>query len=339
MKKELRIKDFFIDFLVFSLVFIFFGMLWNLGFAINEKYRKLDYFPLPEADLPWENKLNGGREIKIGLMNDNHIRPTRMNKSIENSPRIMKSEYSEVFKRFNKKMKLFNPEFIVHLGDGIEGTGDPDYVGISGLELIEKELLANKKPIYWVLGNHELRSVNKEQFKQVVGLENLDYKVDLNNYRFIFLDGNYNPENVEKDFEGYGYIPGFLHPKTLIWLEEQLRTNKRVFVFMHQSILSQEYLNNDQIAKTQIFNFREVMDLLEKYNAEAFFNGHIESRYYKEVEGVKYYSFPGTQKSLDYKKSFYSVLIRDNEVDVIMDYEDPINKNLKVMDFESGKDI
>jgi len=327
--------------LIFGLTFLMLFLLWKLGEVQKAKYRNLEVFYLPKAKPIWERKVESGEVTKIGIMTDNHIRPTRINKNDErvNAPRFIKSEYLETFINFNRQMSSFGPDFIVHLGDSIEGTDDPDYVGLSGIKLVEKELLKNKVPVYWVLGNHELRSITKNQFREALKIEDLDYIIDRGDYRFVFLDGNYDPENAAGDFAGDSYIPGFLHPRTLAWLEEQLKTDKRVFVFMHQSVLSQEYLNNNQIAKNPVLNGREMMDLFEKYNVEAFFNGHIESRYYEEVEGVKYYSLPGTKKSPDYIGSYYELMIKNNQSDLTMFYRDSMTGRKKVINFKTGENI
>lgn len=326
---------------VFGVTFLVVILFWQFGEIQRFKYQNLEVFRLLKAKPIWERKIESKKAVKIGIMTDNHIRPTRINKNDQrvDAPRLIRGEYLETFSNFNRQMSVFGPDFIVHLGDSIEGTDDPDYVGLSGIKLAEKELLKNKVPIFWVLGNHELRSITKEQFKEALSLKSLDYVRDLGDYRFIFLDGNYNPENKEGDFAGDDYVPGFLHPKTLIWLKEQLKTDKRVIVFMHQSVLSQEYLDINQIAKSPVLNGREMMDLFEKYNVEAFLNGHIESRYYKEVEGVKYYSLPGSKKSPDYLGSYYEFTIENNRSDLIMFYRDVITTKESVIDFEMGKSI
>lgn len=338
---KFNFNKFVFNFRNFIAIFFLIALLWQLGDVIGDKKRNLAYFPLPEIKPLWEDKINIEQELKIGIMTDNHIRSTRISRLVdaENSPRIIKPEDLMVFSNFNKEMKIFNPDFIVHLGDGIEGTDDPDYVGLSGLNLIKKELEKNKKPVYWVLGNHELRSVSKDQFKNVFNLDSLDYVADWGEYRFIFLDGNYNPENIDNDFGGYEYTPGFIHPEKLIWLEDQLRTNKRVYVFLHQSILNQQYLSENQLAKSPIFNAREVMDLFEKYNVEAFFNGHIESSYYEEVEGVEYYSLPGPKKSPNYQKSYYEMIIENDKVDMKMFYQDSLTGKFIKTDFEDGLNL
>jgi len=322
-KKNL-LKDSVIFLGIFSVLFF----LEIVGDYQDKKYENLDYYPLPKAKPIWERKVNLSQEIRIGAITDTHIRPTRINKEDdgESAQRIIKPEYLKVFKNFNGQMNSFQPDFIVHLGDLIEGTGDPDYVGLSGINLVKKELLKNNVPIFWVVGNHDLRSVSKDQFREVLGMDSLSYVRDWDGYRFIFLDANFNPNNRENDFIGEGYLPGFIHPEDMNWLEERLKTNKRVFVFMHQSAM--DNMDTEVDLKQSIFNARELRNILEKYNAEAIFNGHIEVLHFMEKNGVEYYSLVGTKKNLKYPDSYYEITIKNNQVKADIFYLDPKTKKI-----------
>jgi len=296
---------------------------------------------IPKPVFAWKAKIETQQDLKIGIITDTHIRATRFNKK-DKSPsalRYIKEKYLKDFVNFNKQMSILGPDFIIHLGDIVEGTDDPDFVSLNGIALVKNELLKNNVPIYWLIGNHELRSITKEQFKEVLDLDSLQYYKDIGDYRFIFLDGNFNPDNIDTDFMGQSYLPGFIHPKTLNWLEELLKTEKRVFVFMHQAVLGADFFQSDEFFKSAVANWRQVMDLFEKYDVEAFFNGHIENRYYKEVNGVKYYSLTGTKKSVQYPASYYELVIENGQPRVTMYYTEPEINQSKTIDFETGKEI
>lgn len=341
--KIMNIKKYSIFILAGTGVVLFFGFAWvaYLNISDEDKKKNIIVQEVVEIKPVWEKKIKTQEDLRVGIITDTHIRPTRFNKK-DKSPsalRYIKEDYLEDFINFNEQMNIFYPNAIVHLGDIVEGTDDPDYVSLSGIDLVKNELLKNNVPIYWLIGNHELRSITKEQFKTALGLENFDYFKDIGDYRFIFLDGNFNPSNANVDFVGQDYIPGFVHPKTLMWLEELLKTEKRVFVFMHQAVVGMDFFSNEEIYKNAIANWREVMNLFEKYNVEAFFNGHIENKYYKEINGVKYYSLPGTKKSLEYPRSFYELLIEKGVPKMTMYYLDSETKQYKVINFETGEEI
>lgn len=332
-KMKIKSADFLLRFFVLGAVFGLLTFLSDRNYADLKKLSNLEYFPLPEAAPIWERKIEYPSELKIGLIADNHFRPTRINKK-DKSPdtlRILKPEDQKILENFIRQMNSFNPNLIVHLGDVIEGTGDPDYVGLKGLSLVKEELEKNGAPVFWVVGNHDLRSVSKEQFKAIFEMENLEYVKDWGDYRFVFLDGNFNPQNGENNFIGEGYIPGFLHPESLTWLSEQLKTDKRVIVFMHQSAMNNQDDSRTD-TKSSIFNAVEVREILAKYKVDAIFNGHIEILHKIEEDGVRYYSLAGTKKNPDFQEAYYEFSVKEGEFKLSVFYRNQ-EKN-QIVEFE-----
>ncbi len=320
-------------------VFVFGAVLGLLTFWSDRNYAdlrslaSLEYFPLPEAAPIWERKVKNPAELKIGLITDTHFRPTRINRTDKSSEskRILKPDDQKILKNFIQQMNFFSPDLIVHLGDVIEGTGDPDYIGLSGLELVKGELEKNGAPVFWVVGNHDLRSVSKEQFRTALEIESLEYVKDWGDYRFVFLDGNFNPQNEENNFIGEGYLPGFLHPESLNWLIDQLKTDKRVIIFMHQSAMNnRDGSRND--TKNPIFNASEVREILAKYKVDAVFNGHIEILHKIEEDGVRYFSLAGTKKNPDFQEAYYEFRVKDEKFELNVFYRDQATN--QIVEFE-----
>lgn len=204
--------------LIFMVVFLSAGFSWHLGDKKRNTYKNLVVSILPKARPIWERKLETSQKTKIGIITDTHLRATRINRlnKKDDAPRQLDEDDIFPLIRFNKNMAVFKPDFIVHLGDVIEGTGDSDFIGALTLREIKNNLDENKIPIWWVLGNHDLRGVSREEFKEITELESLDYVRDVGDYRFVFLDANYHPSREEFDFMGKEYVPGYLHPRTLV---------------------------------------------------------------------------------------------------------------------------
>ncbi|MEN8252119.1 MAG: metallophosphoesterase, partial [Patescibacteria group bacterium] len=202
----------------------------------------------------WHKKIQTEEDLKIGIITDTHVHPNRIdrNDKSENAPRYLNEKHVKPIRNFVSQMQVFQPDFVVHLGDVIEGTGDSDTVGIMGLQLVEAELSKAGVPIYWAVGNHDLRSVTKEQFKETLSLESLDQMFDVGDYRFIILDANYSKENTPRSPEGGGYIRGNLHPDTIEWFKKQLETDKKVFVFIHHGVFPYQAYGDDGAKKTSI---------------------------------------------------------------------------------------
>jgi len=165
----------------------------GLAFFTYKIYKIIEYNNLPI----WEKKIQTEQDIKIGIITDTHVHAKRINRqnASDEAPRYLSEKNVKPIRNFVKQMTKFQPEFIVNLGDVIEGTNDKDFVGIAGLKLVKKELEKVGVPVKWVLGNHDLRSVTREQFKEALGIESLNQVFDIGDYRFVILDANYNKEN------------------------------------------------------------------------------------------------------------------------------------------------
>lgn len=307
----------------------------GVSFWYFKTYKKTDYNHmnfsyLPELKPIWERKAKTDQITKIGIITDTHVHPSRIEKKAkenrrDDDPRYLSDSYKDVFDEFNKNMSEFKPEFIVHLGDIIEGTNEEDFVGLMGLDLVEDELEKLEIPVYWVIGNHDLRSVTKEQFKKKFKLDSLDYYYDDGDYRFIFLDANYHDDGRESML-GSSSNNGFLPQETLDWLEPLLQTDKETFIFTHHPL-------EDETIKP-ILNADELRFLLEKYNSKAIFSGHIEWKYFKIENGLEMFSFPGTKKNLVHDDPFYELTIDGSETKVDMYYLDPVTAEEKEVDFK-----
>ncbi len=230
--------------IVVVVLFSVFGVAtWTYWKTYNTpEYEKLwGWFPTPRFIPLYERKVQTDQVIKIGLITDTQVHPNRINRTDRrpDAPRHLGSiRDARPLKLFVERMKEFQPQMIIHGGDIIEGTGDSDIVGMMGLSLVETELKSIGVPVYWVLGNHELRSVTKEQFRTTLSITPMfreaDQVIDVGDYRFILLDANYYPDGRVVEPGGKRHIPGYLHPETLAWLRTQLDTDRRVIVIMHQ---------------------------------------------------------------------------------------------------------
>ncbi len=298
--------------------------IWYFNSYDTPEYEHFGKWPLPvKKEIPlWENKVSlEGESIKIGLITDTHLNSKRVNREGSATDVYIPDKYKKVFENFKKEMDSFQPEFMVHIGDIIEGTKVPLDVGIEELKLIKQEMDKIGKPTYWTIGNHDLRSVSRRQFQKALDIDYINKSIDNGPYRFIILDANYHKKGgVPQNPVAGDYIPGFVSKENMAWLENKLKTNKHVYIFMHHSLVSSKFTSKNSVA-----NKDEVMNLLSKYNVEAVFCGHIERRYFGIHEGVKYYTLPGIKKSPRYPGAYYAMTLEEGDTVIDMFYIDPIN--------------
>ncbi len=147
----------------------------NVKENLAEAKRIYDAIPV------WHKKLQTQQDIKIGVITDTHVHPNRIDKTnkADDAPRYLNEKYIKVLDKFASQMNEFQPEFIVHLGDVIEGTNDEAFVGMQGLELVEEEMQKINIPLHWAIGNHDLRSVTREQFKETLKLDSINQSFDV----------------------------------------------------------------------------------------------------------------------------------------------------------------
>lgn len=324
---------------IILLLVIFGGTgVWYFKKYDTYEYEHKGFFPLTVLKPLWERKVPTEQSVKIGIITDNHVHPSRINREnkFDDAPRYLKEKYIQPLNEFNEEMKLFKPDLIFQLGDIIEGTGDEDFVGIMGLELVQDELEKGGVPVYFAIGNHELRSVNKKQFKEVFELQNTNQVIDRGDYRFIVLDSNCYPED-----RGSGIactqIGGNISESVFSWLEPLLNTNKNVFVFVHHP----PFGKGEGISRVPIGGDR-LREMFEKYNVTAVFNGHAEINYATEHNGVRYYSFRGPKKSLKkqtpFQRPFYKLMVEGGEPSVKMLYVSLSDEESFEVDFEEEAD-
>ena len=295
-----------------------------------------------EARPIWKKKIQTTQDLKLGIITDTHVHPTRINRDdrSDDAPRQLKDKDALPIKNFVAQMALFQPDAIMHLGDVIEGTGDEDYVGITGIKLVRDEIEKVGVPIHWAIGNHDLRSVTKEQFQEALSLQGVEQVFDIGDYRFIFLDANYDQDDNSRTPVDHRYIRGHVALHSIEWLREQLTTDKRVVVFLHHGVFLEDTpgdLKEDSIVskmKQSIDNANDIRDLLKEYRVDGLFNGHMEARQYEEEGLMHYYSLTGTKKSEMYPQSYYELTLTDGQSDLTMYYTDPMSGEQNVIDFE-----
>lgn len=310
---------------------LFFLLLSGITFfavvkILNSEGQKLATVPIQKP--VWERKIDASQQspIKMGVITDTHAESD----SNSSGERVLAEKYKKPYDDFVSGMEKFNPEFVVHLGDIIQEKGEGESLvnlGIENLKLVKAEMERVDRPIYWVVGNHDLRAVARKQFLESLEIDYLNKVFDYGSYRFVVLDAGYQyMDHLNNPLKGApsnptagDYVPGFIPEETLLWLEKKLKTNKNVIVFCHFTFLSRSQTMKEPVKKAD-----HALELFDKYNVKAVFNGHIEKRIYsKEKSGTEFFSLPGTKKHDQFPNSFYEITLDGGEVKVNMTYRDP----------------
>ena len=268
----------------------------------------------------WKKKQG---KIKIGFITDAHCLAKQNKTTLKWDLRRSCEEPINYF--VNKMNTDFKPDIVINGGDFVDGAD-----GNAIDDFVQAKNLLNKStaPVYDVLGNHEVNKFSKEEWLRLTGNENTYYKVDVNGFRVVVLDGNFTSTGKETGPDNSAY-PGNISKEQFLWLEETLKAAEglRKLVFIHQPPIE-----TDNRAPDRLFvDAEKLRELFSEYKVEVVVAGHIE-RYCKMNFGTDtdYYVLQGFWKSnkdlkeeFQYKKgAVFSEITIDEEAEVKTYYTD-----------------
>ena len=247
-----------------------------------------------------DDSTNKKSDLVIGAMSDSHA---------EGKIYSMIAKFAkEVHIQEKGERNPEKPDFIIELGDFIEnrnidGNGkQPRAEGIAEWKIADDSLLGFQ-PRYHVIGNHEMFSLYKKDYKELTGFDSY-YSFVAKNYQIIVLDANYwfdTGEDVERGKEKLGAYEGFIPDKEKKWLEEKLQENNRNIIFVHHPLYG-------------LFNSIEIEELLSKYKDRVVLivSGHKHIARSSTFAGISYIDTP----SLNIKKQYVIIKVKDNKSEV-----------------------
>ena len=250
-------------------------------------------------------EIKGPNTIKITMFSDLHA----SEKKQAGGEMFLGDEYEKFLNEFLAHAKAFPSNLVVMNGDLIEGTRKPVDLGTSELRLVQKFLDEIPQEKAWVVGNHDLRSVNRSQWKAALGIDYLDKSFEINDYKIIILDSNYGSEGKMNDSEGAD-TGVLLSDFQLAWLENELKnSDKTKIVFMHHPPVTGDEIKPSYTPR----DIEKIQNIFSECGVVAVFSGHTERLAHKKLDGVDYYVFPGPTKFDFYPGAFESIRMIDKK--------------------------
>ena len=264
---------------------------------------------IPLVNLPAPKVKNEKNKLKIGFITDLHVTSLPYG-----NVRVMDDFNRKSIDYFIRRMNdVFKPNFIVINGDVIEGTSRPAEIGMEELSQCRDIFNQTTLKKYWVVGNHDLRSVTKSQWKQALGINYTNKSFDINNYRIIILDSNFFYKDDSDIKPGKAFLRGLVSTEKREWLRKELESSeKKKIIFMHHPLISP--------GKSALSKAGEIKALLEPGNVIAVFSGHTEELFRQNVDGVEYFIIPGPSKNQSYPGSFTEITLDDLDISVKLHY-------------------
>jgi len=243
----------------------------------------------------------GSDAIQIGIITDVHSHNVDSPPFGAENKRM--TNFAERLGVFASAMTAWEADAVIELGDLVNGTfvfgaAASDDESIPGI--LEEAVLALtgfEGPIHYVLGNHDLYSLSKDEFLAAVDREETYYSFDLGGVHFVILDAEFRSTGEAYDHV-YFLVEGYIPPEELEWLQADLAaTTLPTIVCVHQPLDSDfETLAGGP----PVANHLAVRQVLEdSEQVVAVFQGHDHANVYNQIEGIHYVTFAAMVDHLD----------------------------------------
>ena len=235
------------------------------------------------------------KTLKIGLVTDLHY---------ADKPSAGTRYYRETLGKLDEAATKFEEAKIstlVELGDLIDAADSVD-VEQGYLKTINKKFSAICKDRHYVLGNHCVDTLKKEEFLGGVEQEKSYYSFDRGGFHFVVLDSCFRSDGVPYARRNFKWTDANIPESELDWLKEDLKkTEKHVVVFAHQRLdVSNSHGVKNNAAIRKIFE--------SSGKVRAVFQGHSHKDELKEINGIHYCTLTAMVEGSGKENNGYSVL-------------------------------
>jgi hypothetical protein len=213
--------------------------------------------------------------LRIGLVTDLHH---------ADKPPAGSRHYRETLAKLAEAadhLKHDKPAFIVELGDLID-VADSVRVGLGYLDRINRAFSAISINRHYVLGNHCVDLLTKEEFVGAVGQKRSYYSFDSGGLHFIVLDSCFRSDGKPYGRKNSNWADANIPKEEVEWLAADLAgTSSKVIVFAHQRL--------DVAASESVRNAADVRKTLQDSGKVlAVFQGHSHKNDYQDIAGIHY---------------------------------------------------
>lgn len=233
--------------------------------------------------------------VRIGLLTDLHYADKNPGGSRHYRETLAKLEDAAL--QFEKDQ----PAHVVELGDFIDAA-DSVRTEMSYLQRINKEFAALPGQKHYVLGNHCVDTLTKDEFLGEVGQQKSFYSFDAGGIHFVVLDACFRSDGTPYGRKNFQWTDTNIPKKQLEWLASDLKdSGKNTIVFVHQRLdVSNSY---------GVKNAPEVRRILEESGkVQAVFQGHSHKNELKDINGIHYCVHRAMVEGSGLEQSGYSTM-------------------------------
>ncbi|WP_417385293.1 metallophosphoesterase family protein [Gimesia sp.] len=235
--------------------------------------------------------------VRVGLVTDLHY---------ADKPPAGSRHYRETLAKLKEATSEFqsdHPDFVVFQGDLIDSGESLEQEKIH-LQTVVEAISAIPFPKYYVLGNHCVDQLKKEEFLQGVGQKESFYSFDQNGCHFVVLDSCFKSDGTPYGRKNFKWTDANIPAEELAWLQADLaKTSLPTIVFVHQPL---DLKDTDAHAVKNSSAVRQVLENSGKVT--AVFQGHSHHNKYSEIKGIHYCTMVAMVEGSGLKNNGYSIL-------------------------------
>lgn len=235
------------------------------------------------------------RQVRVGLVTDLHYadKPTKGARHYRDTL----GKLTEAVEQF----RIDKPDFVVELGDFIDAADDAE-TELSYLRQVGRVFDSIPAAKHYVLGNHCVDMLTKDEFLGGVGRSESFYSFDSGGCHFVVLDACFRSDGKPYGRKNSAWDDANIPPHELTWLKADLKkNNKPVIVFAHQRL--------DAAGRHAVKNAAEVRRVLESSgHVRAVLQGHSHKNEHQEIEDIHYVTLVAMVEGAGPDKNGYSTL-------------------------------
>ena len=190
---------------------------------------------------------------------------------------------------------------LVELGDFIDAADSVD-LEQKYLRTINSQFSAICSDRHYVLGNHCVDTLKKDEFLACVEQPTSYYSFDRGGFHFVVLDSCFRSDGQPYGRKNFQWTDANIPPAELEWLEGDLKaSDKPVIVFAHQRL---DVSNNHGVKNNA--RVRQILEASKR--VLAVFQGHSHQNDLREIAGIHYCTLVAMVEGAGPENNGYSLL-------------------------------
>jgi len=206
-------------------------------------------------------------------------------------------------KKLIEKINDIKPNAVIILGDLIEDV-ENNSLDKANLKQIYSTIQTINVPYYLLAGNHDLRTLTRDDFEEVTERKEWTFSKDLDGYHLVFL--GISPDDKSSQDNGGILKTRELSKKDLDWLKRDLSINSLpTLVFIHYGLAEDSMVGNwwfeEQPEHALLQNRKKVKEILgQNDNVLAVFSGHQHWTKTIVENGIQYHILGSLTEDFDF---------------------------------------